>query len=52
MSDTLLLERSGSVATLTLNRPGALNTLDFAMMDALVAHVATLASDEDRKSVV
>jgi len=52
MSDTLLLERSGGVATLTLNRPGALNTLDFAMMDALVAHVATLASDDTLRVVV
>ena len=38
--------RDGPVATLTLNRPDALNTLDFTMMDALVARTAEVAADD------
>jgi 2-(1,2-epoxy-1,2-dihydrophenyl)acetyl-CoA isomerase len=52
MADSILLERAGGVATLTLNRPEALNTLDFAMMDALVAHTAALAADDSLRVVV
>lgn len=48
---TVLLARDGSVATLTLNRPDALNALDLAMIDALVAHTTELARD-DRVHVV
>ena len=36
MTSPLLLERSGPVATLTLNRAESLNALDFSLMDALV----------------
>lgn len=46
MNDTILLTREGAVATLTLNRPDALNTLDLAMMDALVDCTADLARDD------
>ena len=52
MSDNLLLTRDGAVATLTLNRPDALNVLDLPMMDALVAHTAALASDSTLRVVV
>jgi 2-(1,2-epoxy-1,2-dihydrophenyl)acetyl-CoA isomerase len=52
MAEPILLERAGAVATLTLNRPDALNTLDFTMMDALVAHTATLAADDALRVVV
>jgi 2-(1,2-epoxy-1,2-dihydrophenyl)acetyl-CoA isomerase len=52
MTDPILLERVGAVATLTLNRPEALNTLDFAMMDALVEHTAALAADQTLRAVV
>jgi 2-(1,2-epoxy-1,2-dihydrophenyl)acetyl-CoA isomerase len=52
MSDPILLERSGAVATLTLDRPAALNTLDFAMMDMLVAHTSTIAADDSLRLVV
>jgi 2-(1,2-epoxy-1,2-dihydrophenyl)acetyl-CoA isomerase len=45
MSDAILLERDGALATLTLNRPGALNALDLAMMNELVGAAAVLASD-------
>jgi 2-(1,2-epoxy-1,2-dihydrophenyl)acetyl-CoA isomerase len=50
--DTIVLVRSGPVATLTFNRPAALNVLDIAMMDALIAHTAALASDASLRVVV
>ena len=52
MSDPILLSRNGPVATLTLSRPDALNTLDVAMMDALVAHTTSLAADPALRCVV
>jgi 2-(1,2-epoxy-1,2-dihydrophenyl)acetyl-CoA isomerase len=52
MTSPLLVERSGTVATLTLNRPDALNTLDFALMDALVAAAAEVAADDALRVVV
>lgn len=52
MNDTILLSRDGPVATLTLNRPATLNTLDAAMVDALVTHTAALAADESVRCVV
>ncbi|HEY3177817.1 MAG TPA: enoyl-CoA hydratase-related protein [Casimicrobiaceae bacterium] len=52
MADTLLVERMARVATVTLNRVEALNALDFAMMDALVANMALLAADESLRVIV
>src|SRR5258705_2470287 len=52
MTSPLLVERSGTVATLTLNRPDALNTLDFALMDGLVAAAADVAADDALRVVV
>ncbi len=52
MSDPILLSRQASVATLTLNRPDALNTLDVAMMEALVRHTSALAADGSLRCVV
>jgi 2-(1,2-epoxy-1,2-dihydrophenyl)acetyl-CoA isomerase len=48
----LLVERSGVVATLTLNRPSSLNTLDFALMDALVEATAEVAAEDGLRAVV
>ena len=52
MNDTVLLTRDGTVATLTLNRPDALNALDFAMVDDLVACTAEVAADDALRAVV
>jgi 2-(1,2-epoxy-1,2-dihydrophenyl)acetyl-CoA isomerase len=52
MNTTVLLDRDGAVATLTLNRPASLNTLDPEMIDALIAHSAALAADETVRCVV
>jgi 2-(1,2-epoxy-1,2-dihydrophenyl)acetyl-CoA isomerase len=52
MNDTVLLTRDGPVATLTLNRPDALNALDPAMIEALVRHMATVAADDGLRVVV
>jgi 2-(1,2-epoxy-1,2-dihydrophenyl)acetyl-CoA isomerase len=52
MNDTILLTRDGPVATLTLNRPDALNVLDPAMVDALVARTSEVAADDSLHVVV
>jgi 2-(1,2-epoxy-1,2-dihydrophenyl)acetyl-CoA isomerase len=52
MNDTVLLTRDGSVATLTLNRPDALNSLNPAMIEALIAHTASVAADDSLRVVV
>lgn len=48
----ILLTRDGAVATLTLNRPAALNALDLPMMDMLVRHTAALAEDGSVRLVI
>jgi 2-(1,2-epoxy-1,2-dihydrophenyl)acetyl-CoA isomerase len=48
----LLVERNGAVATLTLNRPEALNTLDAGLMEALVDAAADVAADDGLRVVV
>ncbi|HUI17895.1 MAG TPA: enoyl-CoA hydratase [Alphaproteobacteria bacterium] len=52
MSDTVLLERKGAVATVTLNRPAALNALDEAMMGALEEAFTTLETDTAVRAVI
>lgn len=46
------VERRGRVAHVLLNRPKALNALDFAMMDALVQVTSDLAADDSLAVVV
>lgn len=48
----LAVTRTDGVGTLSLNRPGALNALDFAMMDALVDATRELADDVSLRVVV
>lgn len=52
MSDTVLLERKGRVALLTLNRPQALNALNSELLTALCAHLDALSEDEGVGCVV
>ena len=48
----LLVERDGPIARVTLNRPDQLNTLNRALVDALVEHSAALASDDAIRVVI
>jgi enoyl-CoA hydratase/carnithine racemase len=48
----LLLERRGSVALLTLNRPDKLNTLSEAMLAALTSGIADLSADDAIAAIV
>lgn len=52
MSDTVLLERKGRVAVLTLNRPQALNALNAELLDTLLGHLQALSEDEEVGCVV
>jgi enoyl-CoA hydratase len=49
---TIALERSGSVATVTLNRPDVLNALNGQMLDELMQTVAQLAAEPDLRAVI
>ena len=48
----VLVARDGAVATITLNRPSALNVLDLAMVDALVSATQGVANDAAIRAVV
>lgn len=50
--DTLLIERQGGVALVTLNRPQAKNALDVATTDLLSAQLRALRADEAVRCVV
>jgi enoyl-CoA hydratase len=49
---TILLERSGAVATVTLNRPAVLNALNLQMLDELSAAFAELDADDALRAVI
>jgi len=49
---TLLLEQSDAIATVTLNRPAALNALDATMFDELEAAFTQLAQDPTLRAIV
>jgi 2-(1,2-epoxy-1,2-dihydrophenyl)acetyl-CoA isomerase len=51
-ADVITLSRTGSVATLTLNRPQALNALDLAMTETMVARASEVAVDDGVRCVV
>ena len=48
----VLLSRDGAIARLTLNRPGKLNALDDALVNALVEAIASVAADASVRVVV
>ncbi len=52
MSDTVLVTRKDAVATVTLNRPAALNALDDAMMPALEETFTALEANAAVRAVI
>jgi 2-(1,2-epoxy-1,2-dihydrophenyl)acetyl-CoA isomerase len=52
VTDLLTIERSGAVATITLNRPGSLNALNTALKDDLLAAVTEVGADAAVRAVV
>lgn len=51
-SSLVLVERDGAVATVRLNRPDAMNSLDIATKDALVSALSDVAEDPTVRCVV
>ncbi len=52
MSDIILSETRGNVGLITFNRPDALNAINLAVMDALIARVAHFDRDENIGCIV
>ena len=52
MTEILLTERAGGVATLTMNRPESMNSLSLELKEALVTSLAELTADETVRAVV
>lgn len=52
MSEELVIERHGAVATMRLNRPGSMNSLSLAMKVALLAGLDAVAGDDSVRAVV
>ena len=52
MSDTILCERDGAIATVVLNRPEKLNALTRAMWQDLGAAIEALSSDDALRCIV
>lgn len=52
MSDTVLIDRDGDVATLTLNRPAALNAMTPELMTALHDRLMAIADDGAARAVL
>ncbi len=52
MSDTVLLERTGAVATLTLNRPEGMNALTVEMKEALLEAMTSVRDDDSVRALV
>lgn len=46
MTDTVLMEREGRVAILTINRPDKLNALNEAVRTEMLAHLAAIEQDD------
>ena len=52
MADDILYEADGPVRLITINRPGRMNSLDFAANDALVERWREFAADDDARVAV
>jgi 2-(1,2-epoxy-1,2-dihydrophenyl)acetyl-CoA isomerase len=52
VSETILLDKTGGVGTITLNRPQSLNAFDRAMHEGLHAALDNVAADEGVRCVV
>jgi 2-(1,2-epoxy-1,2-dihydrophenyl)acetyl-CoA isomerase len=52
MTDSLLVDRTDAVVTLTLNRPDAMNALDVGLKEALRDTLAELETDRSCRAVV
>lgn len=52
MTDPLLVDRTEGVATLTLNRPESMNSLDVALKEALRHELTAIAADPGVRAVV
>jgi 2-(1,2-epoxy-1,2-dihydrophenyl)acetyl-CoA isomerase len=52
VTDELLIERAGHVATVTLNRPESMNSLSLALKEALVTELDAIARDDSVRAVV
>lgn len=52
MTEPLLVSRTDAVATLTLNRPESLNSLDVTLKEALLEQLRALAADDAVRAVV
>ena len=52
MGDTIIVERDGAVATITLNRPEVLNAVNADLASALFHNLATVERDKEVRCVV
>lgn len=52
MTDTVLLDRRDGVATVTLNRPAALNAMDVPMAERLIEILQEIGQDSGTRAVV
>jgi 2-(1,2-epoxy-1,2-dihydrophenyl)acetyl-CoA isomerase len=52
VTDVLLVERADGIATLTLNRPDSLNSLDVSLKEALRDALGELATDDSCRAVL
>jgi 2-(1,2-epoxy-1,2-dihydrophenyl)acetyl-CoA isomerase len=52
VTDELLIERDGAVATVTLNRPQSMNSLSLSLKEALAAELDALAREETVRALV